>query len=343
MSPAIKQNIDSRLQRIANALLVNASFIDNLGLLNGKMGIAIFFYQYGRYTGNEIYERYAGELIDEIYEEINQATPIDFADGLTGIGWGIEYLVQHGFVDADTDQTLSEIDNSVYRNFIWNPVSIKDQNSLFGFGFYCLARLKVREDNDDNLETLKKKQLLIYLMDECERLLTKEVLFDEVQVPKFTLYQVNSLTWFILQTFKIGLFPVKSEKLIQQLNTYFDTKMVNTFGYLDSIVSDYLTKELTGIANNSVFRSITIKEKGNLNVENNEQLINNYIKTGWNPILYDLRVILSGEIVEKAISIVNNEENWNQMLDKLNKENMGWNSGLAGLGMALLNDVMKGN
>ena len=111
----LKQRIDSHLQRIANVLLLNASFIDNLGLLNGKMGIAIFFYHYARYTDNKVYSNYAGELIDEIYEEINKNTPIDFANGLTGIGWGIEYLVKNGFVEADTDVALSEMDAGISK------------------------------------------------------------------------------------------------------------------------------------------------------------------------------------------------------------------------------------
>jgi len=347
MTPAIKQTIDSRLQRIANVLLLNASFIDNLGLLNGKMGIAIFFYQYARYTGNEVYERYAGELIDEIYEEISLATPIDFANGLTGIGWGIEYLVHKGFVEADTDEALREIDNSVYQSFIWSPLSIQDQNSLFGFGFYCLARLKDSTSNDDNLETLKKKQLLIYLMDECERLLTKETLFSEVQVPRFTLYQLNSLAWFVLQTHKLGLFPVKSDKLIQHLAAYVETKVESNYGYIDSVIFTYLIKELKGFINNPILAekynaiNTEISAKVSLYNESEEQVLNEYIKTGWNPVLFDLNLIIPMDLGEKAFSIANNEENWNLLLDKLNKNNMGLDRGMAGLGMALLNVAMS--
>ena len=61
----LKNKVDNRLKRIANVLLLNASFIDNLGLLNGKMGIAIFFYQYAHYTGSKVFEDYASEKIDE--------------------------------------------------------------------------------------------------------------------------------------------------------------------------------------------------------------------------------------------------------------------------------------
>jgi hypothetical protein len=60
------KSIKSRLERIANLLLLNASFIENLGLLNGKMGIAIFFFHYARYTNNKIFENYADDMVDEI-------------------------------------------------------------------------------------------------------------------------------------------------------------------------------------------------------------------------------------------------------------------------------------
>ena len=97
-------------QRMINTLLLHSSFIDNLGLLNVKMGISIFFYHLARKTGNTIYEDYAGELIDEIYEDINLNAPLDFANGLAGIGWGIEYLVQNHFIEADADDVFGEID-----------------------------------------------------------------------------------------------------------------------------------------------------------------------------------------------------------------------------------------
>ena len=35
-------------QKIITALLLNASFIDNLGLVHGKMGISILFYHLPR-------------------------------------------------------------------------------------------------------------------------------------------------------------------------------------------------------------------------------------------------------------------------------------------------------
>ncbi|MDR0575421.1 MAG: hypothetical protein LBG96_15625 [Tannerella sp.] len=76
------------LARIANHLIINASFLSDLGLYHGKMGMVLFFYELGRYTGKNIYDKSAGELFDEIYNEIHNGTPLNFQDGLCGIGWG---------------------------------------------------------------------------------------------------------------------------------------------------------------------------------------------------------------------------------------------------------------
>jgi hypothetical protein len=157
-------------QRINNTLLLNASFIDNLGLMHGKMGISICFYHLARQTGNQIYEDYAGELIDEIYEEITANTPVDFENGLAGIGWGIEYLVQKGFIEADTDEVLEEFDNRIFKELIYNiPQDIGLLNGLVGIGAYFLKRIKNKASSDEKIPTLTNKQTLIHLIDELDR------------------------------------------------------------------------------------------------------------------------------------------------------------------------------
>jgi hypothetical protein len=156
-------------QRISNTLLLNASFIDNIGLLHGKMGISICFYHLALQTKNRIYEDYAGELIDEIYDEITIHTPSGFENGLTGIGWGIEYLVQKGFIEADTDEVLEEFDNRIFKELIYNtPNDIGLLNGLVGIGTYFLKRIKNKASNDEKIFALTKKQSLIHIIDELD-------------------------------------------------------------------------------------------------------------------------------------------------------------------------------
>lgn len=133
-------DIKEELTVIARHLLLNASFIPNLGLLNGKMGIAIFFYHYAEYTKCKRYSHYANELIGEIYDEVNKNTPKDFANGLCGIVYGLTYWVQNDFLSMD-DDIFEEIDLKIMEWDISNISDYSVETGLSGVGLYLLCRL----------------------------------------------------------------------------------------------------------------------------------------------------------------------------------------------------------
>jgi hypothetical protein len=346
LSTKLKDVVDKRLQRIANVLLLNASFIDNLGLLNGKMGIAIFFYRYGRYSDNKVFTDYAGELIDEIYEEISTNTPVDFTNGLTGIGWGIGYLTENKFVDADTDEALVDIDNAVYRNMLNSPLVLDNGNDLFGYGLYCNSRLRGHEKDDDNLNTLIKKEHLIYLTDECERLLVHKryLVFDILQLSIGT---VNSILWFLLEMEKLGIFPSKVRKIMKYLPDYAvpgqeEEKSISDRYILNNLakvaaanLSDkdlqnqykVISKKINGVAFDTLIDEkvlIGTLQSFNLQKMIYQPYINNNVSTMG--------------LFERAFGVIDNEEEWNKILDGLNKSNLGL-TGLAGTGLYLLDEM----
>ncbi|NQU34131.1 MAG: hypothetical protein HQ521_12935 [Bacteroidetes bacterium] len=145
MPQYIQSNEISFTQRFTNHLMLNTSFMDNLGLMHGKMGIAIYFYHLARLTKNKKHEDFAGELIDEIYEEISINPRTNFENGFAGIGWGIEYLVQNGFIDADTDEVLEEFDNLLFNKLIYRtPIEIGLLNGVVGIGVYFLDVSKIQ-------------------------------------------------------------------------------------------------------------------------------------------------------------------------------------------------------
>lgn len=80
---------DNELQQMVNHLAIHGSFIDDLGLFHGKMGIALFFYHYARYANEPVYELLAENLVEEIYESIHENMPITMEKGLCGIAWGV--------------------------------------------------------------------------------------------------------------------------------------------------------------------------------------------------------------------------------------------------------------
>ena len=344
---SILNPVDLRLRRIADVLHLNASFIDKPGLLNGKMGIAIFLYHYARKYGSEMYENYAGELIDEIYEEINPQTPVDFPNGLTGIGWGIEYLVKNGFVEGDTDEALKEIDNAIYGSMLRLHVLLENNKDFFGYGLYILARLHGNLSHDNNISTLVKKQHLIYLTDECERLLIHKRYLDFNILP-MSIGTINSIAWFLIEMHKSGLFPSKVDKLLKHL----PYELEFTLKTYDDPAEEYVLWQLLQnfiplVSNNELRENYTayvniIAERWQEASIKDDNLTGVFSSIAWLKLVYSpylRKDPFIPDFNERVFNIIDNEDNWSNRLDTLNKDNIGLN-GLAGAGLGLMNGII---
>ena len=56
--------IKSRLSDITNILITNGTLVECPGLLYGKTGIAIFFFQLAHSSGNRLFQDYAMDLLE---------------------------------------------------------------------------------------------------------------------------------------------------------------------------------------------------------------------------------------------------------------------------------------
>lgn len=179
----------------------------NPGLWNGKMGIAIYLLHFSRVTQVKRYEKDASELIETLYELISPNLPFAFDNGLLGIGCGFEYIISKGFVDADSDEILSEID-LLARNII-DSRSIDNLSFSRGvceIGFYLYHRLKNRIMEDDNMTVLKLKEYLIYLIDWIEDLLAKTTDNNDCADAYFLLCRLHKLNVFNYKVDKLASF-----------------------------------------------------------------------------------------------------------------------------------------
>lgn len=126
---------------IVHHLIMKSPFHANLGLMEGKMGIAIMFFLYSKKKNNKVYADFASELLDEIWAEIDVNLGVGFYNGLSGIGWGIEYLVQHGYVEGNTDEICSDIDSLISEISFSKEKDLLSMNELTGIWHYMSARL----------------------------------------------------------------------------------------------------------------------------------------------------------------------------------------------------------
>lgn len=131
----------SYLDRILHILMLRSKFVFDIGLLNGKTGIVIAFAHLYEYTHNEIYYDYMSELLDDVLEYVHKGLDVGFMSGFSGIGWGIEYLLQNGFVEGNSLEICEDIDDKIMT---FDPRRINDvslENGLEGLLHYVLIHV----------------------------------------------------------------------------------------------------------------------------------------------------------------------------------------------------------
>lgn len=142
-----------------------------MGLFNGKMGICIYYYYASKYYENSDYQLFAGNLLDDIYGSINDnILNIDFQNGVSGVAWGINYLIENKFVLGNLDLILHDIDNLLFSqvNFCWLNDESKNRMFFLWLLFYYSDRLKTVK-NEVEREMMQRTVIRIinHVEDNC--------------------------------------------------------------------------------------------------------------------------------------------------------------------------------
>jgi len=129
-------------QKIIHQLLLRSNVEWNIGLYHGKMGLILFFAHYFELTKHPVYRNTADELMEELMEEIHTELPVDFSSGLSGIGWGMEYLIQKGLVEGDSLEVCEEIDKKIMEKDPKRMTDFSIEKGLGGIIHYVLFHIK---------------------------------------------------------------------------------------------------------------------------------------------------------------------------------------------------------
>lgn len=205
------------------------------GLLSGKMGVALCLFHSSRLYANDEYVERAMLQIEHVQSNINRDTPFEYADGLAGIGSAICYLVRNEFIDADTDDILSDFDSLLFQIVYFGKHTNLERNTgLTGIGFYLLNRIENR--TDESYILLKLKHVL---------LLVQDIVFACIGMEGYTypysgqkalsVREIRDCRRFLKKMLKAGLCPELTKKalaIVEQSATNEHSQDV--FSFIDS-------------------------------------------------------------------------------------------------------------
>lgn len=122
-----------------------------LGLFNGKMGICIYFFHLARLQNNLEYRAFAEKLLQHVFALASNVSVINFPVGLSGIGWGIHYLLEEGFVTGSFDDVLRDVDDLLFRtvHFEWLDDEKRSKSELIWLLLYYADRLRTMKNKEE--------------------------------------------------------------------------------------------------------------------------------------------------------------------------------------------------
>lgn len=217
------------------------SYDKSLGM-HGKMGKAVSLFELYEETKEETWKERGEALLDEIMDECSEHTPIGYGTGLCGIGFGIESLLQKGYVEGDADEILSEIDHNVavaIHTVIDMDTDIR--NGWLGIAIYLHKRLSYRKSVSSlNVQELTENTNYLYQkitrripcvssheeLEECNQILS---LISELEIctPNVTVNAVPTVS-VILPVFNTEMYLRKClDSLLEQNMSDMEVIMVN--------------------------------------------------------------------------------------------------------------------
>jgi lantibiotic modifying enzyme len=227
---------------------------NNHGLLNGNTGIAIFLYHLSRAYQKPEFEEVADSLLDKAFASLTTTAPPDFENGLAGIGWGIEYLVQNGFAEGNTDEILEEVDTKVFKILTEDSLtSFETTNGLTGYLLYLISRLK----NSNDLRSMAyriNKELLIQTINKLDELVTRQ--FPMIVKEQFfdLFWRFPVMLYALAESYHLNIYNRKIEQIVKHWMTYCEA-------YIPSLHINRLYLALALSRLNSIFHNKRIEKQ----------------------------------------------------------------------------------
>ncbi|WP_203558549.1 hypothetical protein [Bacteroides sp. 519] len=125
-------------ERIIHMLMLKSYFLDDVGLMEGKMGVILAMLEYSKVNKEPVIADFSFELLDHLMTNIPRGLSFSFDKGLSGIGWGIEYLLNNQLAEGVGVEICEEIDREIMQ---MNPLYIIDtslKNGIEGLLHYII-------------------------------------------------------------------------------------------------------------------------------------------------------------------------------------------------------------
>ncbi len=151
--------LENKLFKIERSINQNIHTVSSSGLLDGKSGIVLFYYELYVYTHDEKYYNICIELLYDIINNLGK-TKIElfYYNGLAGIAWLVEFLISNDILDRN-NSLLGQI-KALLIECIHSSIKNNNYELISGTIGYIMPFIKANAQEDLNTfySLLRKKR-----------------------------------------------------------------------------------------------------------------------------------------------------------------------------------------
>jgi len=194
-----------------------------IGLFYGKMGLSIYHYHQARLTDDNKHKVFADKLLNSVIRHINDdELPINLDSGLTGICWGIIYLIENGFVEGSANYTLKDLDDKIFKMlYIFlqrkTDISSDDIKIIVHCALYYCKRLTDKRLFKNEKELFK--QIIIKIINKVESSFKTIIIKEPFIFSPFDYIPFIYLS-LIKKVYEFSFYTYKTEKVCDEWSDY---------------------------------------------------------------------------------------------------------------------------
>lgn len=135
----------ANLRKVTDYVLLRSSYMREVGLFHGKMGVVISLYAYAKKYDDPLLEEYAWDLFQQVYDGVHTDMPVGMEYGLAGIGYGTTLLQKAHFIDCDLNAVLADVDSKIMERDPRRMTDITLRTGAAGLHMYLSFRQSVQQ------------------------------------------------------------------------------------------------------------------------------------------------------------------------------------------------------
>jgi len=145
----VKDELETQLKMLAKITKDNYTKIEDVGVLAGQSGIALFQFYCAQYFNEDSYSDTGVEIIGSCIDKINNGYSFPtYSNGIAGLGWVLQHLIDEDFIELDLNSFFEPFNDYLHKQ-LKAAISYNRFDFLhgaMGYGFYFLKRFQSTKD-----------------------------------------------------------------------------------------------------------------------------------------------------------------------------------------------------